>query len=268
MKALLIRTAERFGLLRPAFRAYEAARAVSLARRETAPDGLPLPPRRLIVRVAGTPDVGWFLESGALAAESVDAALARQGLAFRDLGAVLEFGCGCGRVTRHLRHLRGVQIAGSDHDRAAIDWCRRNLPFARFDVNGLAPPRVHGSEAFDLVYAFSVLTHLSEPLQVAWVRELVRVLRPGGLLLVSVHGARYEGRLSERERESFQAGRLVVRRPELAGTNLCTAFHPEAYVRERLASGLELVEHVPEGASGNPHQDLYLFRRPPASAAA
>lgn len=264
MKALLLRAVERLGLLRPVFRAYEAARAVSLGPRRPAPDGLPIPPRRLIVRVSGTPDVRWFLESGALAAEAIRSALARRGIALEELDAVLEFGCGCGRVTRHLRHLRAARIAGSDHDRAAIAWCRRHLPFARFDVNGLGPPLAHESEAFDLVYALSVLTHLAESLQLPWVRELERVLRPGGHLLLSVHGARYEERLDDDERRAFRAGRLVVRRPELAGTNVCTAFHPERYVREQLGRGLELLEHVPEGAEGNPHQDLYLFRKPPA----
>ena len=262
MKDVLLRSLERLGLLRAAFRAYETGRGLELPRRVVAPDGLPLPPRRLIVRVAGTPDVDWFLESGRLASEAVRAVLGRQAVALEDLDAVLEFGCGCGRVTRHWRDLPQVAVVGSDHDRGAIRWCRRHLPFARFDVNGLVPPLVYPGGRFALVYALSVLTHLPEPLQLAWRDELARVLRPGGHLLLTLHGARYEDRLTAEERAAFRAGRLVVRRPELAGTNLCTVFHPEAYVRERLAAGLELLEHVPEGAAGNPHQDLYLFRRP------
>ena len=266
MKDALLRSLERLRLLRAAFRGYETARSVALPWRASAPDGLPVPPRRLIVRVAGTPDVDWFLQSGKLAAESIRAALARQGVALAEVDAVLEFGCGCGRVTRHWRSLSRVAIAGSDHDRGAIRWCRRHLPFARFDVNALAPPLAHADERFDVVYALSVLTHLPEPLQLAWIDELKRVLRPGGHLLLTLHGARYEDRLTEEEREVFRAGRLIVRRPELAGTNLCTAFHPEPYVRQRLAAGLEIVDHVGEGATGNPHQDLYVLRRPRASA--
>jgi len=34
--------------------------------------------------------------------------------------------------------------------------------------------------------------------------------------------------------------------------NLCVSFHPEAYVRETLAEGFEIVDVVPEGAKGNP----------------
>jgi hypothetical protein len=68
-------------------------------------------------------------------------------------------------------------------------------------------------------------------------------------------------RLSVEERDRFAAGEVVVRWEEVAGTNLCTAFHPPSFVRERLAAGFEPVEFVAQGAKGNPHQDLFLFRR-------
>ena len=41
---------------------------------------------------------------------------------------------------------------------------------------------------FDLVVALSVFTHMTEPLQVCWMRELRRVLQPRGLLLLTVLG--------------------------------------------------------------------------------
>jgi SAM-dependent methyltransferase len=116
-------------------------------------DGLPLPPPALIVRVAGTPDPAWFLESGLLAAEAIREALERDGAPVDTLGAILDFGCGSGRVTRRWTGLRGVGVYGSDRDERAIEWCRLNLPFADFETNGLAPPLAFDDEAFDLVYA-------------------------------------------------------------------------------------------------------------------
>ena len=83
---------------------------------------------------------------------------------------MLDFGCGCGRVTRWWRDFNGT-VAGSDVSRPAIEWCRANLPFARFELNALAPPLVFEDETFDLVYALSVFTHLTAELQLAWRDE-------------------------------------------------------------------------------------------------
>ena len=94
-----------------------------------------------------------------------------------------------------------------------------------------------------------------------WMRELERVLRPGALLVLSTHGEHYLSRLTPEEREQFAAGEVVVRWEEVAGTNLCTAFHPPSYVRERLAGGFEPLDFVPQGATGNPYPDLFVFRR-------
>jgi SAM-dependent methyltransferase len=251
----------RLGLLRPAFRGYERARALFARASPPADDGLPVPPARLIVRVAGTPDAAWFLESGRLGAEAIRAALARAGRPVEGLGAMLDFGCGCGRVTRRWAGLDGTAVHGSDQSAEAVEWCRRNLPFARFATNRLEPPLAYDGESFDLLYALSVFTHLPEELQLAWAHELGRVVKPGGFLLLTVHGERYRARLTEAERARYDAGQLVVRWEEGAGSNLCSAFHPSSYVKDRLASPFELVEFVPEGATGNPHQDLYLLRR-------
>jgi len=262
VKTHALRLLQRAGLLGPAYRGWESVQALRDRGAAPAADGFPVPPAQLRVRVAGTADVGWFLRGGRLGADSVRDALERHGVAVEELGAVLDFGCGCGRVTRNWAHLDGPSVTGSDHDEAAVEWCRRNLPFARFEVNGLGPPFAFPGESFDLVYALSVFTHLSEELQLAWMEELRRVLRPKGFLLLSVHGASYRERLSREERERFDAGRVVVRWEDVAGTNLCSAFHPPDYLRGVLARGFELVEHAPEGAKGNPHQDLVLLRRP------
>jgi SAM-dependent methyltransferase len=256
VKRRLLRLLARAGLLGPAFRTYE--RVVSLRPGKTAPadGGPPLPPRRLMVRVAGTADAEWFLRSGRAAYDAIVAHVPLQGNE-----SILDFGCGCGRVTRYWADFNG-SVAGSDVSLKAVDWCRENLGFASFLHNGLAPGLDTGDNEFDLVYALSVFTHLPEELQLAWARELERVVKPGGFLLLTVHGQRYRDRLTEAERSHFDAGRLVVRWEEGAGSNLCSAFHPPSYVKERLAAPFELVEFVPEGATGNPHQDLYLLTRP------
>jgi SAM-dependent methyltransferase len=261
MKAALLRLLGRLGLLLPAFRVWERWRILGAKTVAVGPDGLPLPPPELMVRVAGTGDAGWFVESGRLSDESIRAALARAGAPIDSLKAILDFGCGCGRVLRRWHGL-DARICGSDLSDPAVEWCRTHLPFVEASVNALEPPLTHGDASFDLVYALSVFTHLPVETQLAWRDELGRVLRPGGHLLLTVCGDAYVEKLKGKERRLYADGKCVVRREEIAGSNLCFAFHPPAFVRDRLADGWDLVEHVPRGALGNPEQDLVVLRKP------
>ena len=254
MKRRILRLLQRIGLIGPAFRTYE--RLVALGpQRVTPTDGVPLPPRRLMVRVAGNADADWFLRSGRAGYDAIAAHVSLD-----EIASVLDFGCGCGRVTRYFRKHEG-EVAGSDVNRDAVAWCRANLPFGTFEMNGLAPPLAFDDASFDLVYALSVFTHLTADLQLAWRDELRRVLRPGGRLLVTTHGRSYLPRLDDDERSRFARGELVVRWGEVAGSNLCSAYHPEPYLLDTFADGFTFLELEAEGARGNPTQDLVLLQK-------
>lgn len=221
---------------------------------------LPLPPEVLRLMVAGTGDPEWFVTAGRLAAESLAALLARNGVAIEKCESVLDFGCGCGRVIRHLTHLPAA-LCGCDSNPVGVEWCAEHLTAGHFTVNALQSPLTYDAGSFDLVYALSVFTHLPFELQMHGVRELHRVLKPGGVLVLSLHGDALSGKLTRAERADYRAGRLVVRGGELAGTNHCATFHPSAFVRNVLADGFEVLEHAREGAKGNPPQDAWVLRK-------
>ena len=65
-------------------------------------DGIPTPPPTLIQLVAGTSDLDHFLSLGRAGADTVTAAFDRTEIR---AGRTLDFGCGCGRVARHLKNL-------------------------------------------------------------------------------------------------------------------------------------------------------------------
>jgi SAM-dependent methyltransferase len=258
-----LRALDRVSLLAPVYRVYEAVRSVGSDDTEVDAGGLSVPPPRLRTEVAGTPGLDWFLESGRQQADIIRAAVERHHGRLEELGRMLDFGCGCGRVLRHWAELAGPEINGSDFNERLAGWCAANLPFVTASVNGLAPPLGYESERFDLVYAVSVFTHLPHDLERSWIEELSRIVEPGGLLLLTTHGDSYADRLDPEERVRYDAGEPVVRWPRVAGSNLCTTFHPEAYVRAHLAPDLELLEITPEGGTvGSRRQDLAVFRKP------
>ena len=102
---------------------------------------------------------------------------------------LLDWGVGCGAIARHLLNLcPRVELHGIDIDADNIAWCKAHLPGGCFEVGPLLPPLSFPDDHFDLVYANSVFTHLTEAAQDAWLPELARILRPGGLVLATFHG--------------------------------------------------------------------------------
>ncbi len=151
---------------------------------------VPLPPPALQVEVLGhettLPD---FFYGGFMVARGVEDAVRLAGRPLQAFASVLDFGCGCGRVLRWLRDLTpAATLQGADVSARAVEWNRAHMPFARFDATGREPPLPYPPETFDLVLAISVVTHLPEELHLRWLAELRRVLRRGGMALVSVHG--------------------------------------------------------------------------------
>ena len=102
---------------------------------------------------------------------------------------VLDFGCGCGRVTRFFPQSRDRWIGcGSDINPDHVDWCRDHLPAVTTLLNGSAPPLATDDASMDFVYCLSVFSHLPDDQARVWFGELARVIRPGGILLITTHG--------------------------------------------------------------------------------
>jgi SAM-dependent methyltransferase len=105
-------------------------------------------------------------------------------------GSALDFGCGPGRIVQALApdfdRVVGVDVAESMLARARYYnrfGTRCEYLLNRTDNLGQFP-----DEAFRFVYSNHVLQHLPEPATLRYLGELVRVLAPGGLLIVQEHG--------------------------------------------------------------------------------
>ena len=230
---------------------------------QIAPDGLPLPSKKLIFDVAGSEDADWFLKAGKMGQEAISEMMERHHIRISEMTAVLDFGCGVGRVLRHFAHITGPQYHGTDYNPALIQWAKQNLKFASFKVNKFMDRLDYADGQFDLVYALSVFTHLTEEQGLFWIKELTRVTKPGGCLYITTHGKKhYWPHVGLDDRPRFRRGELVVYSTEKAGQNECAAFHPKRYVRKVLARGLKVIDYQSQGARGNPLQDAWLIQKP------
>lgn len=103
-------------------------------------------------------------------------------------GALLDAGCGTGGFLRFARGLGTFgRLAGVDVSGEAIELARATLPEAELHVGPLtAVP--FADVSFDLVTLNDVLQHIEEADVEASLRELRRVLKPSGALLVRTNG--------------------------------------------------------------------------------
>ncbi len=230
-----------------------------------------IPPEDGILRVAGYTSGAKFLLDGFTTLvklrEVVEQVASRS---LSEFSSILDWGCGCGRLTRHLiEEVEGAQtrIVGIDIDRTNVQWCQNHLPRASFDHCGLNPPTKLRTAAFDLIIGLSVVTHLNEATQFAWLNELRRVAMPGALLLLTVHGntsvCRSNVNTAWLDQWTSRGMDDSWKDPALTGVidndeYYRATFHTKTYVKERWADYFDIVT-IMEGFLSN-NQDLVVLR--------
>lgn len=101
---------------------------------------------------------------------------------------ILDAGAGTGNVTE-LLVVPGARVTGIDFCAPALERCRKKVPSAVFRHADLTAPLPFQTASFDKI-ACSVTLHFLEPERQEFaLSELLRVLRPGGRLALSVFNA-------------------------------------------------------------------------------
>lgn len=180
---------------------------------------------------------------------------------------VFDFGGATGRAFRHFYcQDDSKEVWSCDLKLANVNWCLQNLPLdIRIFLNTFLPVVPISSGYFDVVMAFSVFTHIDE-METTWILELKRLLRPGGLLYVSIHDEttwgelREDQRLTQMIRRSSNGSELVVG-AAMPGERLAfrftdathyntQTFHSSDYIRRNWGRFFEIVQIIPKGHEG------------------
>ena len=187
------------------------------------------------------------------------------GLQLNDAQAAFELGCGGARLIRHLRSIDGLRLVGSDLIEENVNWCSENLFGIEFHKNQLKPPlKFADDETFDFAFAYSVFTHIPLPLQLPWIQELARILKPGGVATVTVLGFEMaEKMMNKEEYEQFRDEGTFTMDPDHPRVSFSSAsigswdvFMRPDYIHNLYSQALEVVDQGP-GA-----QSIVTLRKP------
>ncbi|MEK6326328.1 MAG: class I SAM-dependent methyltransferase [Actinomycetota bacterium] len=105
---------------------------------------------------------------------------------------VLDFGCGWGRLTRYLaRDVAPGNLFGCDPNPEVLALCEQTRVPARLARSEEVPSSLPFRERFDLIYAYSVFTHLSEDAHESCLRAIYDGLERSGIMIVTVRPAAF-----------------------------------------------------------------------------
>ena len=177
---------------------------------------------------------------------------------------LLDLGCGTGLTLDLFGREPGVHVHGLDLSPSALGFCRQR-GLERL-VCGSMDAVPFATDTFDVVTALDVIEHIDDDL--AALREVARVLRPGGMALVAVPA--HPWLFSDHDRALHHVRRYRRRelRERLAAAGLRTDFEsyynallfPAVAAMRLLQRGAKVLRGAPDGQA--PRSDVHLPAAP------
>ncbi len=147
----------------------------------------------------------------------------------RGRGQVCEIGCGPGQIARYLKD-RGVDMCGIDISAEMVGTARRLNPeisFSHGDMLALD----FADNSFAGVVLFYAIIHLRREDMITALKEMHRVLQPGGRILLSFHGGEGELHKDEWYGESVSIDVTLMTREEMSGYLETAGFQNEGIAK-------------------------------------
>jgi 2-polyprenyl-3-methyl-5-hydroxy-6-metoxy-1,4-benzoquinol methylase len=156
--------------------------------------------------------------------------------------AILDWGCGVGRVTRHLAdYFPDASITGIDVNPTSIEWLQKNIQGIEWLQSSTNPSSETISGKYDLIIALSVLTHLPANEQANWLNKLYGLLQPQGLVWLSTHGKAYLHQLTHQQKKQLSEQGIITLGADKKGSRQMRTYHTYAGMKLLVSRDWEIV---------------------------
>ena len=177
---------------------------------------------------------------------------------------ILDWGCGVSCIAPGIATLSGsAHVFACDINARMIHFNERNYKGVSYSTISYLPPTGYSNNFFDLIYSLSVFTHIEEPVQKEWIKEISRILKPGGIFFFSTHGKNFRSKLTKRELKELQLRGAYTKAFKRKGHRMMTTYNTAEAFRNCLHPFFEVLRFYdghdhPEAAGG---QDLWIVRK-------
>jgi SAM-dependent methyltransferase len=243
-------------------------------------DSLPLPPTINREGYHGERHHDYWL-SGLKDYLRVKQILQRHNIPFTRLQRSFELGCATGRVLRHfICQEPQIEVWGADINLSHVTWALQHLGASpKIFQSSMLPYLPLEDNSMDLVSAFSVFTHIDE-FELAWLAEVRRILKPGGIAYLTVHTnhtwrilndkhALYHGlRHIQPFIHNYTISPELFAKPmpeariafkwEIDGVRSANLFYTQEYLHDIWGRFFKVLEIVPEASD---YQDVVLLQK-------
>jgi ubiquinone/menaquinone biosynthesis C-methylase UbiE len=162
-------------------------------------------------------------------------------------GVVCELGCGPGQVARYLKD-RGLNMRGIDLSPEMVRVASRLSPDIQFSAGDMLALDLPDDSLAALVLFYSII-HIQREDVTRALREMKRVLSPGGIVLLTFHGG--EGEL---HRDEWYGEKVSI------DFRLFTAAEMAGWLAEAGFADIKTVERAPYEFE-HPTRRIYMFAR-------
>lgn len=177
---------------------------------------------------------------------------------------ILDWGCGAARITRHLPAFQPMAlIYGCDVNEDMIEWNKVHYHNISFTTIHHFAPTPYADSFFDMVYGFSVFTHIDAVQQTEWIKELQRIINHNGVLMITTQGNYYSHQLLPGEKKVLTQQGVFTKSYPKQGHRMMSTYHKAEHFRIMILPYFEVLEYY----DGNLNltkaggQDVWILRK-------